>query len=1551
MPHLGMEFLGCFRVTLDGNPLTTFESNKVRALLVYLATESKRPHPRETLAALLWPDWPDRAALSNLRYALSDLRKVIGDRQADPPFLLISRESIQLNPESDHYLDVIGFTCLAGEQSVEKLEAAVKLYQGDFMEGFSVSEAAPFEDWARLKGVQLRRIYLETLHRLAAILETGGKYERALGYAHRLVEVEPLDESGQRQLMRLLALNGRRVEALAQYEACCRVFKDELKAGPSQETEDFYLLLLKGELPPTAVEIPPPVRPPRRVGACPYRGLAAFREQDAHYFFGREEFTQRLEETIQHQSRIAVVVGSSGSGKSSVVYAGLLPKLRSQGDWQIVHFRPGQQPFHALGGALLPLLEPELNETERLVQARMLEDALRRGDLTLDNVVGRVIEKHEESKKWLFVIDQYEELYTLCPEIETRRHFLDELLGTVRDRNERRDLRFVLLLTLRADFMGQALAYRPFVDALQGASVLMGPMNREELRSAVEKPAELQGAAFETGLVDRLLDDVGEEPGNLPLLEFTLTQLWEQQTDGWLTHASYEAMGGVEGALSSYADQVYAGLHALEQARARRALVQLVQPGEGTEDTRRIATRQELGDESWSLIQRLADRRLVVTGRDAAGAETAEVVHEALIQKWGRFQAWMGADRAFRAWQERLRGNLRQWQASDQDEGALLHGAPLAEAEVWVKERPYELSQIEGEYIQAGIGLRERQQMERERRRQRTVVALAAGLVLVAALGIIALLTGQQASRSARTALTEANTRATAEAVAVQERQNAQLASTLAVAQQVTAQANAQARATAQVEAEAQRAEAEVQRNEARKQASIGLAAMALRELDTGRQDIGVLLALEALEKYPYTWQAEQALGQAVLQSRLRLFIQQDGPINSVIWSPDGKRLLTASQDGTARVWAAATGEQLLRLDHKSPVKYAYWSPDGSQILTYLAEPETLMLWDGSRGERLFSIERNTGSYPIFNALWSPDGDRLAIAHENGTALILDAHTGVKLHTLSGQHEEDIVNILWSPIGDRLLTTSPDRYAVVWDAQTGKPIYTLRGHKESLTNVEWSPSGDRFLTSNQDGTVNVWDAATGKARLTIPISSTDSVVGIWFPSGKRILVVASSGVGSGVFDAATGEAQLALFTGNPAAGGMRWVGLSPAGNLIYTLLADTSIIIWDATSGEELFTLRGQRGQIWSFYPAAWSPDSQRLASASNDGTVMVWDVRPVPALVGPQPGSAFWSPAGDRVLTVSDERIGLWDSSTLTELLAFEGGPQYSAMLYSSWSPSGDRFALGLGNGTTTIYDAATGDELLTISSQGLDGWVYPTWSPDGSLIAIGTNSDGSIRIWDAHSGAEKQLLCSYACDGGWDAENDRLLNVRWSPSGDKIFSYTRRTSDPLSTYSDSLRVWDVTTGRLLFSTTTDVIRASWSPDGKRIATFNMQGIGEIWDAETGENLLDFSGHTGWVNAFTWSPSGERIASGGTDHVVLVWDTHSGLEVLRYPLETEALGSIDWSPDRSKLLLSYNGKVFILPVWNTAQELIDYAHACCVARKLSPEDRALYGLPPAGSY
>ena len=277
---------------------------------------------------------------------------------------------------------------------------------------------------------------------------------------------------------------------------------------------------------------------PRAVRECPYRGLGAFREADAAFFRGRDHFVDRVVASVMRQPVVAVIVGSSGSGKSSAVFAGLIPRLRRTGEWLVAPFRPGPRPFDALAGALIDILEPDIDEADRLVQGQKLVAPLQLGELPVGNVARQHWQGHTETHL-LLVVDQAEELYTLCPDPETQRRFLDVLLDAVASRApHRHDV--VLLIALRADFMGHALAHRRFADTLQDSSLLMGPMSRDELRTAIEQPARHQGAAFEAGLVERLLDDVGHEPGHLPMLEFALTLLWDEQVNGLLTHDGYD---------------------------------------------------------------------------------------------------------------------------------------------------------------------------------------------------------------------------------------------------------------------------------------------------------------------------------------------------------------------------------------------------------------------------------------------------------------------------------------------------------------------------------------------------------------------------------------------------------------------------------------------------------------------------------------------------------------------------------------------------------------------------------------------------------------------------------------------------------------------------------------------------------------------------------------------------------------------------------------------------------------------------------------------------
>lgn len=530
---------------------------------------------------------------------------------------------------------------------------------------------------------------------------------------------------------------------------------------------------------------------------CPYRGLLAFQEEDTLLFFGRSQFTQDLVTALKTKPLVAVV-GSSGSGKSSVLFAGLIPHLRvgMQGfaPVNIVCFRPGNNPFEALAAALAPLLLPtwgsgdlegtgeilipdpkskiqnrftplpdspsatleklpstdqslRLNatwcedETARLLVEQELANAFRQDNAALDKIIF-MLAQQKTGTRLVLIADQFEEIYTLCPESE-KKPFLDLLLTAVRLAPA-----FNLVLTMRADFYGYALSDRPFSDALQGAVYNLGPMSREELRSAIEQPAAQMQVRLEKGLTNILINAVEEQPGRLPLLEFALTTLWAKQTDGLLTHQAYFEIGGVESALANHAEAVYAQLSEPDKLRAQRVFMQLVHLG-ASQPTRRPATLDEVKAENWDLVTHLASSRLVVTNRNSStGEETVEIVHERLIRSWRRLDQWMQVDGEFRRWQEQLRAARHQWESSGKDEGALLRGKPLADAEFWQSKRLDELSSGDRCFIRLSLALRDNETGKQKLLRQQIICWLSGGLVAALILAGVAWWQWQNSAKS-----------------------------------------------------------------------------------------------------------------------------------------------------------------------------------------------------------------------------------------------------------------------------------------------------------------------------------------------------------------------------------------------------------------------------------------------------------------------------------------------------------------------------------------------------------------------------------------------------------------------------------------------------------------------------------------------------------------------------------------------------------------------------------------------------------------------------------
>lgn len=450
---------------------------------------------------------------------------------------------------------------------------------------------------------------------------------------------------------------------------------------------------------------------------CPYRGLLAFREQDAPYFFGRELITNRLVEKVERTSMVALV-GFSGSGKSSLVFAGLLPSLRKMSDWVIAHFRPGVRPYDALAVALMPLFEPEMSEPQLSIAIGELANALKQGHLYI--VVQQLIRKHGENTQFLLFIDQFEELYTLCQDLEMRTKFLNALLELARSYLSSQSP-FRLVLSLRGDFYSEVVRYRPFSEMLQDNIVNLPPMDREELKRAIELPAHQQGVAFEDKLVERILDDAGNEPGNLPLLEFSLMLMWQRQTNRTLTHAVYEDIGELVGAIARRAETEYQNLTPVQQQAARHVLSRLVRvarPDEEGNDARRRAALSELsdhpddvGDPSMKVIHALTNARLLVMDHDnITGEQTVEVAHEAVFRNWDRLRAWLVEDREFLLWQQRLHTIITEWKLVNKEEGLLLRGPLLNEAEKWLAAKPSdELTQEQHDFILQSIKLRDKE--------------------------------------------------------------------------------------------------------------------------------------------------------------------------------------------------------------------------------------------------------------------------------------------------------------------------------------------------------------------------------------------------------------------------------------------------------------------------------------------------------------------------------------------------------------------------------------------------------------------------------------------------------------------------------------------------------------------------------------------------------------------------------------------------------------------------------------------------------------------------
>lgn len=1201
-------------------------------------------------------------------------------------------------------------------------------------------------------------------------------------------------------------------------------------------------------------------RPAGPIPPCPYKGLAFFGPEDADRFFGRDATINQLTAAVEAKNFTALV-GASGSGKSSVALAGLAPRLHASGAWRVAYFRIGTEtdknPFRALARALAALSGPQ-GWAAQLEEIERLADGLASGRIGIANALGAA-RAANLGRRVLIIADQFEETFTLIADDTLRARFIDLLLGGF-PHEARTPPDVALVLTMRADFYENALLHPGLAEALQDRVINLGPMSREDLRAAIERPA--RPVTFEPGLVETLLDEVETQPGGLPLLQFALTEMWRRLETPQMTRAAYDAIGGVKGALRKRADEIYSrlthdGADAPATARFRALFARLVNFGEGAADTRRTAGRDELGADVWRLAQDLAgeDTRLVVAG-GAPGKETVEFAHEALIGNWPALRAAIDADRAFGTWFKQLRVFLEQHRVAPDDEGGLLRGGPLAVALDWREKRGAELSPEERAFIalserakdeeakRRAAELEERERLVAGRSRSQRIIGfvmIVAALSLVIGMGVAFWKNYEARQLEAQVAEDKKNL----------ERQESSLLGELAHAKLLESDYDA-----------------------------------ALRLSTKGARD-GLALADGG---HPAAAPAPR-LAEAVWRAGWTQSFGGSSPIYKAAYSPDGARIVTAWFDGTARVFNSATGAQILTLKgHEGPVHAAAFSPDGARVVT-ASEDKTARIWDAATGHEITTLRGHESA--ISTAAFSPDGARILTASFDGSARIWDAESGREIRAIRDQ--SGLLSASFSADGGRIVTASLGGGAHIFDVATANQVQTLSEADKFLISAAFSPDDKHVVTTSSDGEVRTWDVSTGEMAATIHGHTNIAFSAMYSPDGTRV-VTASMDKTARVWDAKTGQA-LAVLRGHADA--VTSAVFSVDGGHVLTASADQTARVWDSMPGKTMAVLAGHTGVV-NF--AAFSAVGGRVLTASEDETARVWDTatgKLIATLRGHESGeaSAAFSPDGARVVTALDDKtVRVWDAANGKELVALRGHD--GNVVAASFSLDGARVVSASEDKTARVWDAATGIALAVLS--GAEDTVRSAlFSPDGARV-VTTSDDKTARVWDANNGKALAVLrgheanvasAAFSFDGArvvtasddktarvWEAATGReLVVLRGHDSAVYAASFSRDGARVLTNSSDgTARVFDAATGReiaALHGHDGQVLSAAFSADGAYVVTASYDKTARVWDATTGKEIAILRGHDGpvWMAAF--SPDGARVVTASDDKTARIWD------------------------------------------------------------------------------
>ncbi len=1409
----------------DGERRLVLGGFRQRLVLAVLLLHANRTLSTDWLIDAVWGEEPPRTARKTLQVYISRLRSLLGSA------VIGATDSGYVLHVSPHdVVDSLRFEELAkkGQRLLESDPAAAA---GTLRRSLALWRGMPWGELGDELAIQpdaqrLRELRLTVLEaRITADLDCG-RAASVVGELEGLVDEHALRERFRAQLMLALYRTGRQSEALRLFQDTRRVLGDVLGIEPSTELRYLEELILFQD---------PSIDGPSTVAGIedwalarnPYKGLRAFEAVDVDDFYGRLDLVDELVTRIEREPFVAVV-GASGSGKSSVVRAGLVPRLRSatlagSRRWLVATMVPGHDPFGEFQTALLAATS----------DSRIKPIGDRQGD-NLD--VLRIAQSAlpDERTALLLVIDQFEELLHRTDEEEVSGRFIRNLVEAIEDPLSQ----ITVLVTLRADFFDRMLERLPLGPLIADGLVSVLPLTAAALEAAAARPAERVGAYVEPELIAELIADMTDQPGALPLFQYVLTELFEQRTGSILTRSVYRRLGGLRGALSRRAEEIYQALDGQDQAVTRQLLLRLVTVGDDVEDTRRRVEQSELeeldldGGTVKVVLDAFGRARLLSFDRSpASGAPTVEVSHEALLREWPRLQKWIDAVREDLRLHRALVAEVAEWESSGRDPDYLLTGSRLDLYDAWSAGRTIELTETERAFLDAGVERREDEHAAEESRRdeklaveRRAVRRLRWLVVVVSVAALVAAgLTLIAVDRSRDAAASERETRA-------RELANAATAAIDADPEMATLLALEAIDVTRSTEGSVIR-EAEE----------------ALHAAVTANRLVATARGLGDVEFHPDGWlfvggRPARLLDLASGEDRLALPSPEDGkPMTAVAVNGDGTRLATGTGNGDLVVWDGRNGSMIRRFSgpggpaHGDTIGVLAFSPDDRLLASLAPRGGGVRVWNVESGEMVASFNDPdwwSDCCPGVELDFSPDGTHLAVTTFEGEVHVFDLASSTRAMTLTG-HEGAATGVEYLPSGATIITGSFDGTFRFWDAEIGIELASIDAGVGQLTALDVSADGGWLLTGGDSGTVRLWELQPGGARELATLA------------GHRSLVLDVA------FDAA----------GELGAG----VGM------------DGGVLVWDVTASG-----RGEVAAWPADGPVAFSADGSRLAAPDSNGRGVIvrrtsdWrpdfvleDVAPLKGEEHAAPGEEYgvvggiaFSPGGDRIATTSSGyqdvpgTVTLWDASTgaplrtllahlfLTGPVAFSGDGATVAAATCNWVGS-----------PASAWDVASGEVILAVETARCGQAV--DLSPNGELLAVSTELEDqpNVQVWNVATG---ELVSELTHEPLW------IGAVQFSPDGERLLTAGN---------DGTARIWDVATGdliRALAGHNGPVEGAVWAADGARIVTASLDGTIRQWDAATGGTLLVLSGFEGLAHV-ALSPDGGRLAT-SADGVVRIW-------------------------------------------------------------------------------